>query len=142
MVLSRAYSSALNTAAYFLAENPEHVEVEARADFRVDFSTGAMLPFGHDVVKLSLPAGAPESGAALAGLKSPTNIYISGEDRTLTMAQDENFTQLVFWTQVGKKFLCVEPINGSPNGLNTGNFLTLNPGEALESFLKLRPRTI
>ena len=126
---------------YFLTDRPEAVEVEARAEAKVDFSSGNMLPFGHDVVKLRIPQGAPEAGAALAGLKSPTCIYVTGENRMLTMAQDESFTQLIFWAQAGKPFLCVEPINGSPNGLNTGNYLTLNPGEVKEAFLNLRPRT-
>jgi len=124
---------------YFLVQQPETVEVEARAEAKVDFATGKLLPFGHDVIKISIPQGAPEAGAALSGLKSPTCIHITGENRMLTMAQDESFTQLIFWTQAGKKFLCVEPINGSPNGLNTGNFLTLNPGDTKQAFLNLRP---
>jgi galactose mutarotase-like enzyme len=55
------------------------------------------------------------------------------------MAFDESYNQMVLWTQAGKPFLCVEPINGSPNGLNTGNYLTLKPGEVRQSFLRLRP---
>ena len=124
---------------YFLTENLEHTEVEARADARIDFATGKALPFGHDVLTLSIPQGAPEAGAALAGLHSPAAIHISRENRHLTMAFDASYNQMVLWTQAGKPFLCVEPINGSPNGLNTGNYLTLKPGEVRQSFLRLRP---
>lgn len=124
---------------YFLVENLADAEVEARADAKIDFATGKALPFGHDVLTLSLPQGAPEDGAALAGLHSPATIHISRENRNLTMAFDDSYNQLVLWTLAGKPFLCVEPINGSPNGLNTGNYLVLKPGEVRESFLRLRP---
>lgn len=127
---------------YFLTENVENVQLEARAGYRIDFATGRMLPFGQGELSLSIPEGAPEAGAALAQLGSPTVIRIPAEGRQITMAQDESFNQLVLWTQAGKRFLCVEPINGSPNGLNTGNYLTLAPGETREAFLRLCPECI
>lgn len=127
---------------YFLAENLENVAVDANAAARIDFATGKALPFGHGTVTLNLPEGAPEAGAALAQISSPAVIRIPAEGRQLTMEFDESFVQMVFWTQAGKKFLCVEPINGSPNGLNTGNYMTLNPGEVSTAFLRLRPECI
>lgn len=127
---------------YFLTENVENVQLEARAGYRIDFATGRMLPFGQGELSLSIPEGAPEAGAALAQLGSPTVFRIPAEGRQITMAQDESFNQLVLWTQAGKRFLCVEPINGSPNGLNTGNYLTLAPGETREAFLRLCPECI
>ncbi len=127
---------------YFLTEKAENVQVEARAGVKIDFATGKALPFGEGVLSLTIPEGAPEAGAALAQLGSPTAIRIPSEGRQITMAQDESFTQLILWTQAGKHFLCVEPINGSPDGLNTGNYLTLAPGEVRESFLRLCPECI
>lgn len=127
---------------YFLAEKLENVEVEANAAARIDFATGKALPFGHGLVTLTVPEGAPEAGAALAQISSPAVIRIPAEKRQLTMEFDESFSQLVFWTHAGKKFLCVEPINGSPNGLNTGVYMTLNPGESSTAFLRLRPECI
>lgn len=127
---------------YFLAENLENVEVDAHAAARIDFATGKALPFGHGTVTLSIPEGAPEAGAALAQISSPAVIRIPAEGRQLTMEFDESFVQMVFWTQAEKKFLCVEPINGSPNGLNTGVYMTLNPGEVRTAFLRLRPECI
>lgn len=127
---------------YFLADQLEKVEVEAQAGVRIDFSSGKALPFGHDVITLTIPEGAPEAGAALAQLGSPTVIHIPEEGRKLTMDHDDSFTQLILWTQAGKQFLCVEPINGSPNGLNTGSYMTLNPGEIRNARLSLRPECI
>lgn len=127
---------------YFLAEDLNHVSTEARAGVRIDFTSGKALPFGCDEVTLTIPEGAPEAGAALAQLGSPTVIRIPAEGRRITMAQDESFSQMIFWAQAGKPFLCVEPINGSPNGLNTGNYLTLNPGEVREASLRLRPECV
>lgn len=127
---------------YFLAEKLENVEVEANAAAQIDFATGKALPFGHGVVTLNVPEGAPETGAALAQISSPAVIRIPGENRQLTMEFDESFNQMVFWTQAGKKFLCVEPINGSPNGLNTGNYMILAPGEVRGAFLRLHPAFI
>lgn len=127
---------------YFLAEELSHVVVEANAAVQVDFSTGKPLPFGHGTLRVSIPEGAPETGAALAQIQSPTVIHIPEEGRKLTMEYDESFVQLVLWTQNRKQFLCVEPINGSPDGLNTGNYLTLQPGEVKHAFLRLRPECI
>lgn len=127
---------------YFLAETPENVEVEAMAAAQIDFATGKALPFGHGTMKLTVPEGASEAGAALAQISSPAVIRIPAEGRQLTMEFDTSFSQMVFWTQAGKKFLCVEPINGSPNGLNTGVFMTLNPGESSTAFLQLRPECL
>lgn len=127
---------------YFLAERPENIRVAANAAARIDFATGQALPFGHGHVTISIPEGAPEAGAALAGIQSPAVIHIPEEGRRLTMEFDNCFSQMVFWTQAGKKFLCVEPINGKPNGLNTGNYLTLAPGETREAFLRFRPERL
>lgn len=127
---------------YFLADELSHVAVEARAGVRIDLFSGKALPFGHDVITLAIPQGAPEAFAALAQLGSPTVIRIPQEGRQITMEQDESFTQMVFWTQAEKHFLCVEPINGTANGLNTGNYMTLNPGEVREARLSLRPECV
>lgn len=127
---------------YFLAENLENVAVDATAAARIDFATGKALAFGHGTVTLNVPEGAAEAGAALAQISSPAVIRIPSQGRQLTIEFGESFSQMVFWTQAGKKFLCVEPINGSPNGLNTGVYMTLNPGEASTAFLRLRPACI
>ena len=68
---------------------------------------------------------------------APSVLDIPEEGRRVTMEYDESFPQLVLWTQAGKQFLCVEPINGTANGLNTGVYFTLQPGEVKETTLRI-----
>lgn len=60
-------------------------------------------------------------------------IIEAGDGRRIKMSFDQNYTRLVLWAVKGKDFLCVEPINSSPNGLVTGDCLTLAPGECHEA---------
>ena len=127
---------------YFCLNKLEYARVQALADVRIDFVTGKLLPFGEGTVTLEEPETAPEVGAALAGLKSPVILEIPEEHRKLTMEFTPDFPQLVLWHPKNAPFLCVEPINGSPNGFNTGNHLTLAPGENKTVSLSLYPEII
>lgn len=127
---------------YFLLQNLEHAFVHAQADVRIDFASGKMLPFGQGTVTLTEPENVPEVGAALAGLQSPVVLDIPAEHRRLTMEFTPDFPQLVLWHPKNAPFLCVEPINGSPNGFNTGNHLILQPGEIRTVVLSFRPEVI
>ena len=127
---------------YFLLDKLENAAVHAHADVRIDFASGKMLPFGQGTVTLSEPETFPEVGAALSGLKSPVVLEIPAEGRKRTMEFSQDFPQLVLWHPKNAAFLCVEPINGSPNGFNTGNHLTLQPGECKTVSLTLRPEII
>lgn len=123
---------------YFLTEKPEDLRVETTADTFFDFAVGGKA-FGHGSVSLSVPEGAPEAGAAFMGVHGPTILHNHKARNRLTMEFDESFHTHVLWTQAGKNFLCVEPVNGSANGLNTGVYLTLQPGESKTAFLRLCP---
>lgn len=124
---------------YFLTDTPENIRVDTTAKTLFDFAVGAK-PFGSGSVGMTMAPGAPETGAALMGVTGPT--VLSWKDgRKLTMEFDESFHTHVLWAQAGKRFLCVEPVNGSANGLNTGNYLTLLPGQKKEAFVRLRPET-
>lgn len=122
---------------YFLTEKLENIQVETTADTFFDFAAGAKS-FGHGTVSLTLPEGAPETGAAFMGVQGPTVLHNAAEGRKLTMEFDDSFHTHVLWHQAGKKFLCVEPINGTADGLNKGIYLTLNPGETKKAFVSLR----
>ena len=122
---------------YFLTENPEGIRVDTRAKTLFDFAGGA-FPFGSGSVGVTMAPGAPEAGAALMGVTGPT-VLNWHDGRRLTMEFDESFHTHVRWAQAGKPFLCVEPVNGSANGLNTGNYLTLLPGQQKTAFVRLRP---
>ena len=127
---------------YYLLEKLEHAAVTAQADVRIDFASGKMVPFGTGIIRLEEPETAPEIGAALAGLQSPVILEIPEEHRKITMEFSPDFPQLVLWHPQNAPFLCVEPINGSPNGFNTGNHLTLAGGETKTVTLTIRPEQI
>ena len=122
---------------YFRTEKPENILVETTADTFFDFTVGGK-PFGHDRVSIAVPDGAPEAGAALIGVRGPTILRNSAEGRQLTMEFDNSFHTHVLWTLSGKPFLCVEPVNGSADGLNTGNYMTLAPGECKDATITFR----
>lgn len=122
---------------YFLTEKLENIQVETTADTFFDFAVGGRA-FGHGTVSLALPEGAPETGAAFMGVHGPTILHNDIEGKRLTMEFDGSFHTHVLWHQAGKKFLCVEPINGTADGLNKGIYLTLNPGEMKKAFVSFR----
>ena len=126
---------------YFLTEKLENLRVETSADTFFDFTVGGKA-FGHGSVSLSMPEGAPETGAAFMGVHGPTVLHNDSERKRLTMEFDESFHTHVLWSQAGKHFLCVEPVNGNANGLNTGIYLTLQPGESKTAFVRLRPEIL
>lgn len=126
---------------YFLTEKPEHIRVETTADTFFDFAVGGR-PFGHDSICIAVPEGAPEAGAAFMGVKSPTVLRNTAEGRLLTMEFDGSFHTHVLWTQAGKPFLCVEPVNGTADGLNTGIYMKLEPGQRQEAAVTFRAEII
>lgn len=127
---------------YFRLEELAHARVENTALTYFDFMAGKAVPFGHGSVTLTMPEGAPETGAAFMEVTGPTILHIEAEGRRITMENDGNYPQNVLWTQAGKKFLCVEPINGTANGLNTGVYRTLEPGQQAEACLMIRTELI
>ena len=117
---------------YFAVDGVEAARVQVQADTQMDFVRGP-VPFGADSVALSFPEGAPEAGAAFAGAASPAVLEDLAGKRRVAVGFDGSFSQLVLWAVRGKPFLCVEPWNGVANGLNTGAFETLAPGERREA---------
>ena len=126
---------------YFLTEKLENLRVETKADTFFDFAVGGKA-FGHGSVRLTMPEGAPETGAAFMGVHGPTILHNEAEGKRLTMEFDDSFHAHVLWTQAGKRFLCVEPVNGTANGLNIGQFLTLQPGEVRTAFVRFYPEIL
>ena len=125
---------------YFLTEQLQDLQVEANADTLFYFTAGA-APFGHGKIGLSVPDGAPETGAALMGARSPTVLHNKTTGKSLTMEFDESFHTHVLWAPAGAEFLCVEPINGSADGLNTGNYMLLAPGQCKEAVVRFTADT-
>lgn len=116
---------------YFAVEDPEKTEVAIHAGLELDMQTGKPAPFAKESVRVKFPEGAPETGAFF--LQTSDAAVIDSGDKRIKMHFDENFNRLVLWTVRGKRFLCVEPINSSPNGLVTGDCYQLAPGEVKEA---------
>ncbi len=111
--------------------NPTAVSVKVDAEFEMDMATGKPVPVRQNPIQLSFAEGASECGAFFLQAKNEAVLF-DGE-KEIHMEFDENFNRLVFWAVRGKKFLCVEPINSSPNGLVTGDCYTLAPNEKREA---------
>ena len=124
---------------YFLTAKPEDIRVETSADTLFDFVRGRKS-FGHNSIRVAVPEGAPEAGAVLMGVSSPTVLHWT-DGRKLTMEFDDSFHTHVLWTQAGRAFLCVEPVNGTADGLNIGKYMILEPGQLRETILTLLPET-
>jgi galactose mutarotase-like enzyme len=53
---------------------------------------------------------------------------------TLTMTSSQQYRTIVFWTQAGKDFYCIEPWSAPRNSINTGvDLLNVAPGETLST---------
>ena len=122
---------------YFLTPDPESVRVETHANFFMDGQSEQPRPFGQGQGGIVLAEGAGEAGGAFLGVEGPSVVDLG--DRKVTISQNGDYPTLILWTQAGKTFLCVEPICGTPNGLNTGDCRMLYPGETWEGKIKFTP---
>lgn len=115
----------------YFAVNPTEVFVNVDAGLEMDMMTGQPVPVKKNPVQLVFAEGAPETGAFFLQAKNEAVIHVN--EKQIHMEFDENFNRLVFWAVRGKEFLCVEPINSSPNGLVTGDCYTLAAKEKREA---------
>lgn len=116
---------------YFVVDDAEKTKVSINAGLEMDLATGKPVPFAKKSVSVKFPEGAQETGAFF--LKVSDCAVIDSGDRKIKMHFDENYNRLVLWTVRGKNFLCVEPINSSPNGLTNGDCYHLAPGGSKEA---------
>lgn len=115
----------------YFAVKPTEVKVNVNAELQMNMQTGQPELYTGEPVQVKFPEGALESGGFF--LKAKDNAMIQTENHQIHMKFDENFNRLVLWAVAGKDFLCVEPINSSPNGLVTGDCYTLAPQEKREA---------
>ena len=115
----------------YFAVKPTEVFVKVNADLEMDMITGKPSPYDGHPVNIVFPEGAPESGGFFLQAKKEAILFT--EEKELHMEFDDNFNRIVLWAVNGKDFLCVEPINSSPNGLVTGDCYTLAPNEKKEA---------
>ena len=118
---------------YFVG-NPTELKVDVNAGFEMNMLTGEAVPCGEKQVQVGFAEGAPETGAFFTQVKEKTVIHRL-DGKQIQMEFDESFQRLVLWAVREKEFLCVEPINSSPNGLVTGDCYTLAPKEKREAYV-------
>ena len=116
----------------YFAVNPTEVNVEVNAGFEMDMMTGQAVPCGEKLVQVVFAEGAPETGAFFTQTREKAVLH-RPDGKQIYMEFDKNFNRLVFWAVKGKAFICVEPINSSPNGLVTGDCYNLGPNESREA---------
>ena len=117
---------------YFAVKSVEEAVISFRAKLEMDMLTGKPAPCEKTSTSLYFPPQAAETGAFYLQASDFATIQ-AGDGRRIQMNFDGNFNRLVLWAVKGKDFICVEPINSSPNGLATGDCLTLAPGEIHEA---------
>lgn len=115
----------------YFAGSPTEFVTNVVAGMQVDMQTGQPVPYDGKPVQISFLEGAPESGAFF--VQAREEVVLQTENKQIHMQFDHNFNRLVFWAVRGKDFLCVEPINSSPNGLMKGDCYTLTPNEKREA---------
>ena len=116
----------------YFAGNPTEFSVKIDADLEMDMVSGKATPCQKERVNIVFPEGSKESGAFFMQAKNEVVLY-RADEKQVHMKFDGNFNRLVFWAVKGKEFLCVEPINSSPNGLVTGDCYKLAPNEKKEA---------
>lgn len=117
---------------YFAVKSVEEAVISFSAELEMDMVSGKPAPCKAHSTSLSFLPDAPETGAFYMQA-SDCAVIEAGDGRKIKMNFDSSFNRLVLWAVKGKNFLCVEPINSSPNGLVTGDCLTLAPGECKEA---------
>ena len=117
---------------YFAVADVEKTVISFHAQLEMDMRTGKASPCTKTFTSLTFPQNAPETGAFFMQA-SDCAVVDTASGRKIKMNFDRNFTRLVLWAVNGKGFVCVEPINSSPNGLATGDCLQLAPGQCHEA---------
>ena len=68
------------------------------------------------------------------GVQSPWHFTDTQSGHKVTIDFDQHFGNVVLWSQCELGFVCMEPWNGWPNSLNTGDCEKLEPARAFLLF--------
>lgn len=118
----------------FPLECLDNLEAEIRAGMRLEQGAPNASPFGHDILRLSIPRNADVAGAALFPLHSPAVFHIPKEGRQITLAFDSGFNHMVVQARKGQKSFMAQ--------LERASDAPPAPGEAWEVCLRIRPQNI
>lgn len=114
---------------YFRISELSNLTWEIRADAAINMQSGQPMTVTQP---FSLPY-ALESGAYFTGAREYAVFTDSGTGHNVKVGFDRNSPYLVLWSLTERGFVCVEPWNGAPDSLNSGNCSRLAPGKALHA---------
>ncbi|MCD7859840.1 MAG: hypothetical protein LUH51_06675, partial [Firmicutes bacterium] len=109
---------------YWLVQDPETAAVET-----LELGGGA-----SKFLTLSFPEG-QEQGAVSVDNAAEYAILDVGGGKRVRCRFDSSFTRLTVWSVKNKGFICIEPINSSPNGIATGDCYYLECRESKTAFV-------
>lgn len=80
-----------------------------------------------------------EIDVAFTDLSRQSAIVVdNSQSQKLILDYDAHYSTLVFWTQKGKPFYCLEPWSAPRNAMNTGtHLLHVEPGATLQTYLRM-----
>ena len=109
---------------YWIVDDLGQAIVEAcvAGDHGIDRITG----------KVSVLEGHDEAGASIDNVVDEAVLSVGG-GKKVRCRFDRSFTRIVLWTKKNSGFLCVEPINGVPNGLAAHDCYFLEPNYKCEA---------
>lgn len=116
---------------YFVASDVRNLEFAVKAGTVTDPVNNVTGPFSGQV---EFPYHEEQTNRSYRGVSSPAVVTDKGNGHRITVAFDQHFDKLVLWSQCPLGFICVEPWNGWPGGLNTGSDCqALAPGQSLDA---------
>lgn len=124
---------------YFRVASPNYGWVRINAGYCTNCNTGKKTVFGRGCISSMVQPGDGELSFIFENVQSPAILSIPAEGRRVTLRFDDSFPWLAVWKLPDSPFLCVEPINGLPNGLNTGEHFLLQPGQTRTAVVWICP---
>ena len=124
---------------YFRVSDESFSWVRLGAEFCTDYVTETRSAFGKGCISSVVSPEHQERSCILEQVESPAVLFMPSEGRKATLKFDENFPRMAVWKPRGRPFFCVEPINGAPDGLNTGDHCVLFPGQSRSAVISITP---
>lgn len=109
--------------------------------FRMSSLENAVFSVPGQAEGFRLPPG-PETGRSFVRPKRGAQYTDTKTSRQITVEQTANFDSMVFWSVPDKGFVCVEPWQGRPNGLNNGSCRLLAPGDTASGSICITPSVL
>ena len=113
---------------YFACTDVRNLKWELNAKTQEDPDTGASIPAPAEV---DFPYDPEQTTRYYKGVQSPMSVTDTKSGHKVKICFDGQFNNAVLWSQCDLGFICMEPWNGWPNSLNTGDCEMLEEGETL-----------